>query len=684
MVNDVIRQIKPKPVYKNEVQNDNMDLHQIEPKVAVKEENDMNRTDGAGSKKPERIKRRIRIGKRSRIALGVAFAIFIILVVAAGLPGWAVYKRGRALAAKGYELKASLDSQDINVVEGKLAEFKEELSKFESSYGRLGWMRVVPVVSSYWKDGKAGVQAGKYGIETAEIVIETMKPYADIIGFAGGGEQAKSGEESANDRIDFLVQTIEDVLPKMDEISEKATLANGELGKINPSRYPEKFRGKEIRPKLEKAIEAAEEGTKMISESKPLMEAAPYLLGMDEPRTYLVLFQNDKELRPTGGFITAYSIMTVTNGKLQPAVSSDIYDLDNRYKPSIVAPQELRDYLKGPYELNNKLFLRDINWYPDFRQSMEIFVDEAGKAGIEDIDGIIAVDTYVVVYLLDVLGTIGVPGFGNFSNEIVPECDCPQVIYELESFADVEGPVVWSENEPGKIVFAPPNYDNRKKIVGPLMNSVISNALGQEKDKLPGLFEAAWKSVSEKHVLLYLLDEEAQKGAEGFNIAGRVKDYEGDYLMIVDANLGGRKSNLYVTQEVHQEVKVEKDGIEKMVQIVYKNPQKHDGWLNSVLPNWTRIYVPKGSELVSMEGFDKKGETYEEYGKTVFAGGFELRPQGSKEITIRYRIPIKAEGEYEVLIQKQPGTDKPLHTLEVGKTNEEFFLRIDREIKIKI
>jgi hypothetical protein len=613
-------------------------------------------------------------------------AIFIVLIVIfIVLPGISLYRGSLSLMAQAKTAKASIDSQDISVVKSELDKFEKELISFQKSFKVLSWTKVIPVVGNYWKDGDAGIKAGLYGLETADLIIETAEPYADIIGFAGANsKQSTSGEDTANDRIEFIVQTIESVLPKMDQISEKASLAKAELDKIDPARYPENFRGKEVRSKLIKAIEMADEGTEMLAKSKPLMEVAPYLLGIDAPRTYLLLFQNDKELRPTGGFITAYSIMQVDKGKVHPVSSSDIYNLDNKYKPAVEAPEALRNYLKGPYTLSKYYRLRDMNWNPDFKESMDLFLSEAKTAGIDDIDGIVAVDTQVLVNLLDVLGEIGVPGFGNFSTKIDSRCNCPNVIYELESFADVEGPIVWSENEPGKIVFAPANYDNRKKIVGPLMNSVLSNALGQPKNKLPGLFNAGWKSVMEKHVLLYMLDDKAQKGVEKFNLAGRVRSTDGDYLQISDANLGGRKSNLYVTQEVQQEVKVNKDNIEKTLTLTYKNPQAHDGWLNSVLPNWTRIYVPKGSELISVEGFDDKAAPYEEFGKTVFAGGFQLRPEGVKQITVRYKVPIKFKGQYKLMIQKQPGLDAPLYTIKVGKNKEELFLKGDKEFKFGI
>ena len=276
-------------------------------------------------------------------------------------------------------------------------------------------------------------------------------------------------------------------------------------------------------------------------------------------------------------------------------------------------------------------------------------------------------------------------GFGNYSTEIIPECNCPQVIYELESFADVEGPIVWSENEPGKIVFAPPNYDNRKKIIGPLMNAILSNALGQPKEKLPLLFEAAFKSLLEKHVLFYVYDQKAQAAVEKFGIGGIVSQTDGDYLYIVDSNLGGRKSNLYAREEVSQKVEIAKDGsITKELIITYKNPEKQDGWLNSVLPNFVRIYVPKDSELLSIDGLEEKKDAYEEFDKTVFSGYFQLRPLGVAKLTLKYKLRDKFKDEYKLLIQKQPGKDKPLYSIKIGKKNEEFFLKTDKEIRIAI
>ncbi len=679
-----IKQIKPRSI----LDPDMPQMKKIEPNTETQGETKDDEVKSATDVSVK--KKRFNFGgfrtKKKLIlsVFGVIFIFLLLFIILFVWPVWGIYKNGTRVYAQARALQASLATQDINLVESEVNKLESDLLGFEKSFRQTAYIKYIPWLGGYWKDGEAAINAGKYGLDTLQISLETIKPYADIIGFTTGNE-AGSGEETANDRIDFIVKTIESVVPKMDEISQNAVKAQAEIQKIDPKRYPETFRGKEVRNNLEKAISLSREITTMISQSKPLMEAAPYLLGIDEERTYLVLFQNDKELRPTGGFLTAYSIMTVNNGKFNQAVSSDIYHLDDIYNPRVEAPDPIVDYLKGPYVINNNYRLRDMNWDPDFRTSMELFTKEVERAGIDEIDGVIAVDTHVVVNVLNVIGPIGVPGFGNFSTEIDERCDCPQVIYELESFADVEGPIVWSENEPGKIVYAPENYENRKKIVGPLINSIISNAMGQEKERLPDLVMAGWKSINEKHVLFYMFDEKAQAGVESFNLAGRIKETDGDYLHINDANLGGRKSNLYVTEEVEQNIQVTDDGtVTKTLTLTYKNSQDYDGWLNSVLPNWTRVYVPEGSEILDVEGFEDPGETYSEHGKTVISGGFELRPQGVKKIIITYKLPFKVEDKYKLLIQKQPGKDKPLYTINIGKNSEELFLNADTSFEFSL
>ncbi len=624
--------------------------------------------------------------KKILFVLVTILGVVTVLAVLISIPVYGVYKEGKVLAAKAQDLKASVATNDISVVKAQLQTFETELGVFQNKYKSIAFLKVVPVVGSYVRDGDNGVQAGLYGIQAGKILLETVEPYADIIGFKGAASKAAtSGAENANNRLEFLINTIKGVTPKIDEISQKAALAEKSLELIDPTKYPETFRGVKVRAQLTSLLDLAKQGTSLLAQSKPIVEEAPYLLGVDEPRRYLLIFQNDSEQRPTGGFLSAYSVIDINKGKFHSVTSNDIYNLDDKYKPSIQAPDIFPQYLAGIYVANNKFRLRDMNWSPDFKTSMEMFLPEAAKAGLTGFDGVIMVDTKVLRNILEVIGTVGVPGFGNFGTQTDPRCNCPEFIYILQDYTSVEGPVVWSQNEPGKIVFAPANYGkNRKDILGVLMNSVLSNTLGQGKDKLPALFQAAWTSVAAKDVQIYMFDNKAQAAVESFNLAGRIQDFQGDYLNINNANLGGRKSNLYSSYEAVQTYKKNSDGtIDKTLEITYKNPQKYDGWLNSVLPTWTRVYVPKGSTLISADGFETPGDTSEDLGKTVFSGGFKLRPEGLKKITIKYKLPGKYGASVPLLMQKQPGVES-LFTVNANGQHEEFNLLSDKQMIIRL
>ncbi len=671
--------------------NESGQLPKINPdtvpgKEPVKESILVPKIDVSRNEDPQKVKTPVKTVSRKKI-WWIAGGIVVFFLFYNLISGFLLYQKGKNLIADIGKLADSAKSQDLTKIGSDLGNTQNSLNALASTYRLIAWEKFIPFIGPYIDDAGHGIRAGEAGLDAGKIVLTVAQPYADLLGFNENSSTvlaAKTGAQTTQERIDFVIKTIPDILPQIDSISSKVKTVEDELSQINPDRYPDNFQGKAVKSQIKNAQSLVDEAATFIVNGKPFLESAPYLLGMDAPRTYLILFQNDKELRPTGGFMTAYAIMKVDKAKFTPASSSDIYTLDAQYKPSIPAPAPIIKYIKGPYVLSQNWRLRDMNWSPDFATSMQTVLPAAKQVGITNIDGVIAVDTQLLVNLLDVIGPIGVPGFGNFSTKIDPQCNCAQVIHELEAFADVEGPIIWDPLT-GKIIQRPPNSDNRKKIIGPLMNSILANALGQPKDKLPGLMQAAFNSLIEKHVLFYLMDTKVEAAVSDFGVGGAIRDYSGDYLHINDANLGGRKSNLYAYEEVQQDVVIASDGsVTKTVTITYKNPQSQDGWLNSVLPTWVRVYVPKGSQLITSEGLEAKQDPYEDLGKTVFAGFFQLRPEGVSKVTFQYKLPFKVSGQYNLLIQKQPGTDGFLYTVNLGKHSEEFYLKTDKELKIGI
>jgi hypothetical protein len=229
---------------------------------------------------------------------------------------------------------------------------------------------------------------------------------------------------------------------------------------------------------------------------------------------------------------------------------------------------------------------------------------------------------------------------------------------------------------------------DRKAILGTLMQQILARSLGASTEKLPEFINAGVKLANSKHIIFNMHDQKTQDALAQLDWTGQIKPYTFDYLHVNDSNFAGGKSNLYVQQKVVLDINIGNDGkVTDKLSITYNNPQKYDAWLNQRNRDYLRIYVPKGAKLLSNKGSDNKVTTIEdELGKTVFEAFLEIRPQNSRTIEFEYELPQAFSGnEYNLLIQKQPGKSAFEYEIKVnGRTKERFELDTDKELKIAI
>lgn len=610
------------------------------------------------------------------VGLPLLFFLFLVFIFIA-LPALRLYSSVNNLKKSLTDVPQLIKSQDLPAVQGRLVTAQTNLTVVQKDFSRFSWVRFVPFAQNYYFDGNHGLKAAGEMFSAASIAVDAIAPYADVIGLKGLYTTG-DGVKTTQDRITVLINTLDKIKPQISQISTHLTAARTEIDQIDPRRYPARF-------KLATAITLLDQSSNLISEAQPLLDAAPYMLGIDKPRQYLMIFQNDAELRPTGGFMTAYTILSVDKGKISTELSGDIYSLDAQLPNRIPAPAPILKYLPNVPYWN----LRDQNLSPDFKVSMDTFLSNYNKTKSPKVDGIIAVDTQVLVNLLKVLGPLNVPNFGTYTADTDKRCNCPQVFYELELFADVEGPVVW-DTVTGQIVYQPKNYGDRKAFIGPMMYAMLTKIMSQPQSKLGELFNAFMATLQSKDILFYYPDPKIQAAVESFNLAGRVRATDNDYLMIVDTNFAGAKTNAWVTYAADHQVKISEDGtVTKTLTLTYKNPQayfedpKTKLKLNGIFRDWLRVYVPQGSKLVEAKGFETGQATNEDLGKTVFEGFFTLTPLNVKTITISYQLPFKVKSPYQLLIQKQPGAKYFNHKISInGKSIPEFSLSADKELSL--
>lgn len=570
------------------------------------------------------------------VILGILGYIFIYS------PAMKIKAKGMEVAAEAELLKEDIKSNDIDLIKNRFKSVSDKYGAFEQEAQQVYWASFIPYVSDF----KNGVEAGRYTIDAGSESIEAVYPYADLIGFKQGEQSFY--EKSAEDRLQTAVITLDKMLARIDVVAKNIEEAEKRIETIDPNRYPEKIGSYEVRSNITEMKNQFQGMATLFVDAKPLLKQLPAILGAEEEKNYLILFQNTAERRATGGFYTFYAVFNINKGKLSIKDSSDIYDLDNSISNHPAAPDKIKAYHKDV----TRFYIRDSNLSPDFAESIKLFESLYEDAGRKvEYDGIIAMDSKVLVDMLRIFGDTQVNGI-NFSAETDARCDCPQVIYSLFDIVD-----------------RPVNYVkvDRKRILGNLMLELFYKAIGFSPSKYWGqMAQAMFQNLDEKHVLLYFTDPDIQTAVEKMNYAGRIRDVEGDYLHISNVNFAGAKSNLFIDEEVESETTFEGNQVKRTVSIKFKNPHPHSDCnlergglcLNATLRNWIRFYVPEGSKLVSFKGSKTKTLTYDELGKTVYEGFMTVDPEGVAEVTIEYTLPdTVTKDNYKLYVQKQPGVE---------------------------
>ncbi len=566
-------------------------------------------------------------------------------------------------------VSAALNSQDLDAAKNSIKKARNELKMANTALIVFTPLRFVPLVGWYIADVQRGTYAAVATLDAAQVMAEAITPYADILGLRGQGTFLGG---TAQERVASIIETLSKVSPQLNEIGDNLKEAKDQISKIQAWKYPNFLPGRP-KDKIESAQTAIIQFETLIVDAKPFIEVLPEIMGQGSEKTYLVLLQNDKELRPTGGFITAYAILKVNKGDVKIELSEDIYKLDDTLTKRVAAPDHIKKYLEV-----QSLNLRDSNISPDYLSSIKLFEDlYQYSTAKKQYEGIIALNTNFVLKMIKALGPIEIDGT-KYTAEVIDECACPQIIYQLEQYTGQPTPF---------------QREDRKGIIGVLMQQLLAKTFEAPQSTWPDILGAVVSSLQEKDLLLYFENISTQEAVEKVNFAGRIYQYDSDFLHINESNLGGAKSNIYIKEKVKQEIKRDKDITIKKVTIEYKYPRKMDNCslerkgglcLAGIYRDWIRLYVPKGSKIIAANGSEAPLETYDELGKTVFEGFLTVRPEGTAKFEIEYSLPIEFSKEYKLLVQKQPGA--PAHEYEINAFGKRisFPLNTDKEFIAKI
>ncbi len=396
-------------------------------------------------------------------------------------------------------------------------------------------------------------------------------------------------------------------------------------------------------------VEGMDAYLRQLEEINVILLAAPDLLtmalGLDAPRSYLVLAQNSDELRPSGGYISTFGWLTVRNARITA------YD----YSPTTPTspnppPAEYAEQLDIPgwwIHFGQPIYAAwDGSWYADFPSTaaMAAWFYNGGGNPQAPVDGVIAIDLAGFEMILQALGSVAVPGY----DAIVTPENFRQMVYAIRAEGEGDLP--------------------HKRFLAALYRQILADWQAAGRERGAQLLGATLRALREKHMLLYFADDALNRAVDLLGWSGRQTAPAGhDYLMAADANLGN-KSNRSITRQITYDVEIEPDGaLHSRVTLTYDYPAQNDpavqpAHYNDIdYHNLLQVFVPPGSTLVETSEGAVLPQSVTGENHTLFVALTEVAYNSGGRFQFSYTTPplIEAFGpyrRYRLLLQKQPGT----------------------------
>jgi len=572
----------------------------------------------------------------------------------------------------------SLIQKDLDAVSNSLitdrdlVAYDENLKKLEFDIkdlrnqrdSKIGHIKNFPIIKDYYSDTDYFINTGLKLVEGGKEIRPIVEPFAQALGMKISKDQVVEKKGFA-DAVSGWVQVMPEIAIKLDPVILKLEEAGKELEKVNAKKYNINLLGlykKDYSGAILFAQKTLIQSRANGDDIKEALGRFPAVLGVGTgEKRYMIIMQNDAEIRATGGFWTNFATFKIQNALLtSDFTSKDMYSIDITldaidYRYTFpTAPESYKRFLKV-----ERLFARDANISPDFPTAIEKFnlyynlASGVNPNEYKRIDGYIAINTEVVKEFMEITGPVNVNGV-TFSKD--------NVVLELEKIASLN-----LAQQAG-----------RKKVLGDLMEAMLKNVFESESFLWSQLIEKGVDLMNRKHILVYLENKEAQALIEKYGYAGRiVNPVQGDYSFFVSTNLGGDKTNLFVTREISHTIAKENNRWVRTTKVKYSYPKPSAEFNDFVkrYQDWYRLYVPEGSELISIKG-NETDVTYQdkERGKQYFGGFLTLTPEETKEIEIKYYLPnsVVKDGKYNLYIQKQSGQGPEKYDFTVNGKKIEF------------
>lgn len=361
------------------------------------------------------------------------------------------------------------------------------------------------------------------------------------------------------------------------------------------------------------------------------LSAGMAALGESAPATYLVVFQNPAELRPTGGFPGTMALVTFDRGQLAQYQFFDSHELTDAYL------QHRQTVVPQPWPIQrffpqNGFLLHDALWWPDFPRSAQQFMSMYAETGWPPIDGVIAVQPEVASLLVGVTGPFGVDFEGQ------PFQITADNMYTQINQARVQD------------VQTADDLQRHKLFLGLIGKNLIDRLKGANKKSLAEAVPQLEAACARRDIQVYAANPAVEAELDRQHCTGRLLPVDGQPMLAVTyANLALSKTSLDMRPRLSLVTESASEGERQVLldidlrngAIADEDPAYHgfQRW-------WVEVQLPAGSTLLSDPGPMEDPDAPN--GGSYIA---DLFPDQTGRITVRFSMPDTPA----LLVRRQPG-----------------------------
>ncbi len=603
---------------------------------------------------------------RRRRRIGVGIAVFLMMSVVAcvyvGIAVTRVVQGGITTRDALMSAKTHIADADFSAAQVDLSTAADGVGEAKAGAAMVGIVSYIPWIGERYDAAVGMLDATK---NTIDVLVEAVAIAHDVYGVVNEARTTLSWKDPqyANVAIHDLPTSVKralfvrlaDALPDLQEMQVKLKLASDDIVKFQ--QLPEMEAFHELVVPFATVVEELKTSVDFLV---PFAGITREFAGLRGERQFLLMFMNDTELRPTGGFLGTYGLLVIRDGDMKSLSTDDAYAVDVLVEGNpaytIASPAPIATYLEQPI-----WFFRDGTWSPDFatgaQETTALMRQEFAVAGrqVPQVDGVIGITTGFLEKLLEFVGPVTVNG-----TEYTAQNATEVLEYQVEIAFEQQGIA----------------REDRKDVVGVLTNAVMDALLEISPSRFAEIFALLSEGFVHKDIAMYSSDDDTQVVLEDYGWAGAVsQNGADDFLMVVDANMASLKSDPVVERTIAYSIVPVTNGYRATAAITYNHTGGFD-WKTTRYRTYTRVYVPKGAQLVSVDGSlandairnpqGLPGEvtTSNEFGLTSFGTFTSIEPGQSRTLTFVYTLPKSvgdaiAAGSYTLRMQKQIGAEAP-------------------------